>query len=172
MGIEIESIILGNRIMIVGSGGAGKSTLAIKLNELLKIPLIHLDKEYWKPGWEESPKKEWHEKQNKMIENINWIIDGNYGGTLDIRFSKADTVIFLDYNRLICTYRIFKRWIKNFNKKRIDMAEGCKEKIDIQFIKWVWEFPNKSRYKIIETMEKYDDVKKIILKNSKDTKLF
>ena len=170
----MENIKFGNRIMIIGSSGAGKTTLAIQLNNLLNIPVIHLDKEYWKPGWIESQQEEWNEKLNKMVNNGRWIIDGNYGGTyeLDIRFSKADTVIFLDFNRYICMYRIIKRWIQNYGKTRIDMAEGCKEKIDLSFIKWVWEFPKKSRSKIVEKLDEYKEINKIILKTPKETKLF
>ena len=138
----MEDIKLGKRIMIIGSCGAGKSTLAIQLNEIIDIPIIHLDKEYWKPGWVESEKEEWYERQNKMVDKDSWIIDGNYGGSLDIRFSKADTVIFLDYNKFICLYRIFKRWVQNSGRNRIDMGEGCNEKRpELSFIKFVWDFP-------------------------------
>jgi adenylate kinase family enzyme len=168
----MEDIKLGKRIMIIGSCGAGKTTLAIQLNEITNIPIIHLDKEYWKPGWVESNKEEWYEKQNKFVDNINWIIDGNYGGSLDIRLSKADTVIFLDYNKYICLYRIIKRWIQYFGKTRIDMAEGCNEKIDLPFIKFVWNFPKKPRKKIVDKLNEYNELNKIILKNPKETKIF
>ncbi|MDR2096312.1 MAG: hypothetical protein LBP76_12475 [Treponema sp.] len=77
---------LGKRIMIIGSCGSGKTTLAIQLSNILKLPIIHLDKEYWKPGWVETSKEEWENKQNKLVLDENWIIDGNYGGTFDIRF--------------------------------------------------------------------------------------
>jgi adenylate kinase family enzyme len=163
---------LGKRIMIIGSCGSGKTTLAIQLSKILKLPIIHLDKEYWKPGWVEPLKNEWEDKQNKLVLNDSWIIDGNYGGTFDIRFRRANTVIFLDYNKYVCLYRIIKRWIKNIGKKRADMADGCLEKIDIQFIKFVWEFPKNSRYKIIGKIDEYKDINKIILINKKQTKLF
>ena len=159
--------------MIIGSCGAGKSTLAIQLNEIIDIPIIHLDKEYWKPGWVESEKEEWYERQNKMVGKDSWIIDGNYGGSLDIRFSKADTVIFLDYNKYICLYRIFKRWIQNRGRNRIDMGEGCNEKRpELSFIKFVWDFPKKSCPKIMDKMAQYNDIEKIILKNPKETRFF
>ena len=167
-----EELIIGTKIMIIGSCGAGKTTLAILLGNLTNIPLIHLDKEYWKPGWVETEKEEWKEKQKQFVNNDTWIIDGNYGGTLDVRFSKADTVIFLDYNKYICTYRIIKRLLQNIGKTRIDMAEGCNEKIDFPFIKFVWEFPKKSRPKIIQKMAEYKNIKKIVLKNQKETDLF
>jgi adenylate kinase family enzyme len=170
--INMENINLGKKIMVIGSCGAGKTILAIQLNGKINIPIIHLDKEYWKPGWKETQKEEWQEKQKKLVDNESWIIDGNYGGTFDIRFSKADTVIFLDYNRYICLYRVIKRWLKNIGKNRVDMGEGCIEKIDLQFIKFVWEFPKKSRYKIIKKLEEYNEIKKIILKSPKEAKLF
>jgi adenylate kinase family enzyme len=124
------------------------------------------------PGWVESSKEEWENRQNKLVLDENWIMDGNYGGTFDIRFKRANTVIFLDYNRYICLYRIIKRWIQNIGKRRMDMAEGCIEKIDLPFIKFVWEFPKRSRYKIINKLDEYNNINKIILKNEKETKLF
>jgi adenylate kinase family enzyme len=158
--------------MIIGSCGSGKTALAIRLNEKLNLPVIHLDKEYWKPGWQKPPTEEWEEKQKELVLNPYWIIDGNYGGTFDIRLEKADTVIFLDYNRYICLYRIIKRWLKNIGKRREDMAEGCNEKIDFQFIRFVWRFPVDSRHKIITKLEKYKNLNKLIFKNPKETEIF
>ena len=169
----MDDIKLGKRIMIIGSCGAGKSTFSIQLNKITDIPLFHLDKEYWKPGWVESEGEEWYEKQNKMVDKNSWIIDGNYEGSLDIRFSKADTVIFLDYNKLICLYRIIKRWLRSRGRNRIDMGEGCNEKRpELSFMKFVWDFPKKSRPKIMNKMEQYSDIKKIILKNPRETGSF
>ena len=164
----METKKLGKRIMIIGSCGGGKTTFSIELSKILELPLIHLDKEYWKPGWIETPKEEWHEKQKNLVSNDNWIIDGNYGGSFDIRFSRADTVIFLDYNRYICLFGIFKRWLTYSGKTRIDMGEGCNEKIDRQFINFVWNFPIKSRPKICEKLNEYKNVRQIILKNRKN----
>jgi adenylate kinase family enzyme len=165
--MDIEK--LGKRIMVIGSCGGGKTTFSIKLSKILKLPLIHLDKEFWKPGWIETPKEEWYGKQEKIVSNESWIIDGNYGGSFDIRFKKANTVIFLDYNRYICLIGIFKRWLMFFGKNRIDMGEGCIEKIDWQFIKFVWDFPKKSRPNIYNKLNEYENINKIILKNRRDT---
>ena len=164
---------LGSRIMIIGSCGSGKSTLSIELCQILNLPLIHLDKEYWKPGWIETPKDEWNEKVNNFVLNEDWIIDGNYNDTLDIRFKRANTVIFLDYSRYICLYGIIKRALLSFGKNRIDMGVGCKEKVpDLQFIKFVWEFPKKSKPKIYNKLNEYKNLNHIILSNRKETNNF
>jgi len=124
------AIKLGKRIMIIGSGGAGKSTLARQLVALLALPVIHLDKEFWNDGWIKTPKEAWYKKQQALISAPEWIIDGNFGSSLELRLDKADTVIFLDFNRIVCICSVLKRWLTNMGKTRPDMAEECPEKND------------------------------------------
>ncbi|MDR0948737.1 MAG: DNA topology modulation protein [Lachnospiraceae bacterium] len=164
--------MLGNRIMIIGCCGSGKTTLANELSKILNLQVFHLDKLYWKPGWIESTKEEWIEKQKSIVKNNDWIIDGNYAGSLDIRLNRCTSVIFLDYSRWICVYRIFKRLLYAFGKTREDMAEGCRERINFQFFRFVWNFRKKSRHKIIEKMEMYNNIQKLILRTPKETKTF
>jgi adenylate kinase family enzyme len=83
------------RIAVVGSGGAGKSTFARQLGERTAIPVIHLDRHFWKPECVETPRHEWREVQRGLLAGETWIVDGNYGATFDVRFSRADTVIVL-----------------------------------------------------------------------------
>ena len=164
---------LGNRIMVIGSCGSGKTTFSIQLSKILGLPLIHLDKEYWRPGWIETPKKEWHEKVENIVSQENWIIDGNYNGSLDIRFKRTETVIFMDYNKYICLYGIFKRFILNYGRNRNDMGAGCNEKFpNLQFIRFVWNFKKDSRQNIMDKMISYEKINKVILKNRKGAKKF
>ena len=121
--------------MIIGNGGAGKSTLARALAEKLKLPLHHLDKLFWLPGWKEIGRDVMNEKVLKIISEDEWIIDGNYRRTIAERAEKADTIIYLNFNTLVCLYGIVKRRLSN--QKRTDITEGCPEKIDMQFFKWV-----------------------------------
>ena len=75
--------------------------------------------------------------QQKLVRKDEWIIDGNYGGTMDIRLREADIVIFLDYSRYLCLYRALKRMIQYRNKSRPDMVEGNNERLDYAFLKWI-----------------------------------
>ena len=115
-----------NRILIIGCAGSGKSTFAKKLHTLIDCELIHLDRIFWKPGWVRTPKNEWRKMQNELVTKESWIIDGNYHNTMDIRLSRADTVIFFDFPRILCLWNALKRSFKGhiFNAKRDDMADG------------------------------------------------
>lgn len=156
------------RILVIGSSGAGKSTLSKKLGEKLGIKIIHLDKIYWKPNWTEPTKEEWRKTlEQVMREDAAWIMDGNFSGTLDIRLPACDTVIFLDIPRTICVYRVLKRVAKSYKKTRPDMADDCPEKFDWEFIKWIWDFENRSKGKMERLLEKFENEKTIIRLKSK-----
>ena len=142
------------RVSVIGSGGAGKSTLARQLGEITGLPVIHLDRLFWKPGWTETPKAEWREMVEDLVKGDEWIIDGNFGGTMEIRLAAADTVVFLDFPRVLCTYRAVKRAITFRNKTRPDMGPGCNEKFDLEFLRWVWQFPGKTAPTIEERLLK------------------
>lgn len=126
------------RVLVIGvSAGVGKSTFARKLGSILDIEVCHLDRLYWKPNWIVAPFKEFADKQRKVVKQEQWIIEGNYTGTFDIRMKYADTIIYLELPLYICLYRVFKRWINHIGKTRIDMGEGCNEKLDFQFLTFI-----------------------------------
>jgi Adenylate kinase and related kinases len=161
------------RIAIIGSGGAGKSTMARKLGQALNRDVSHLDALFWKPNWVGVPRQEQIIVQNELVKREEWIIDGNYGGTLDIRLNAADTIIYLDYPRLLCMYRALKRSIQYRNKTRPDMGPGCKEKIDLPFLKWIWEYPKTRRPEIINKLQQLSGEKQVvILKSPGEAKRF
>ncbi len=132
------------RILIQGSAGAGKSTFARELGELLNIPVIHMDKEFWQPGWNRPDPEDWYNRQIEMYERDSWIIEGGaYKKTLPIRVKKSDFIIYLDFNRFFCMYRCIKRYFMYRGKTRPDLSEGCPERIDYAFAKWIlYEQPN------------------------------
>lgn len=140
------------RIMIIGCGGAGKSTLARELGDLLQLPLVHLDKAYWRPNWLERDKQEWEQIVTKLADQDQWILDGNYGGTMDIRLQRADTVVFLDRSRWLCVYRVLLRLWRTAGRTRPDMAEGCEERFSFAFLHYVFFYNNTRRPGILKKL--------------------
>ncbi|MCP4323325.1 MAG: DNA topology modulation protein [Alteromonadales bacterium] len=152
------------KVAIIGSGGSGKSTFSILLGKELDLPVYHLDKLYWKPGWSKTPNDQWSEIQKSLCKNDSWIIDGNYKSTLDIRLEACDTVIFLDVNRFKCIYRAIKRTLTS--NTRPDMAEGCEERFDMEFIKFLWDYPNKTRPIVMDKITSVMHCKNVIIAKS------
>lgn len=155
------------RIAIIGSGGAGKSTLATRIGERLNIPVYHLDALFWRPGWVEPKREEWVEIQENICSKDEWIADGNYGGTMELRLAKCDTVIFLDLPRMTCILRVLKRSIVYRNRPRQDMAKNCPEKIDFMFIKWIWDYPKSRRPKILKKLKEIESDKRVLVLSSR-----
>lgn len=154
--------------MVIGSPGSGKSTFSTKLAKITGLKLIHLDKEFWNYGWIETPREEWVKKQKCLISSDQWIVDGNYGGTLDVRLEKVDTVICFKLSRIVCILSYLKRVITNLNKVRPDMPEGCTEKFDFQFMKYIWNFPKSSGQRNMDKLEKSKVKQIIIFKNRRE----
>ena len=155
------------KVLVIGSSGAGKSTFARRLGEKTGLEVIHLDVLYWKPNWTESPKDEWQKTVKQALKGDSWIMDGNYSDTLEMRIREADTIIFLDFPRVLCVYRILKRIVVYRKEKRPDMAAGCDEKFDWKFTKWVWNFPQRSKPKVIGLLKRFENEKTIIRLKSK-----
>ena len=160
------------RVVVVGSGGSGKSTFSRELGRVTGIPVIHLDREYWRPGWEETPKDEWKARVADMLEGERWIMDGNFGGTREMRMQAADTIIFLDLPRRVCLYRILKRTLKYYGRSRPDMAEGCPERLDLEFVMWVWNYKHRSRKRLLAELEGLEEKSVIILRNQRQVSDF
>ncbi len=160
------------RILVIGSGGAGKTTFAKRLSKILMIEVIHLDSLYWKSGWIEPPKDEWKQTVEQLIAPECWIMDGNYSGTLDVRIEACDTVIFLDFAQTICEWRVIKRSIKYRNKSRPDMAEGCPEKIDLKFMLWVWNYQKRTKPKVVRMLTDKPDKTVIFLRTDAELEEF
>ena len=159
--------------MIIGSGGAGKSTLARELGSILSLEVIHLDTLYWNPGWVETPKPEWQSIIEDLTLRELWIMDGNYSGTLDIRLAIADTVIFLDFPRLLCLWRVIKRSWQYAGQSRPDMASGCPERLTWEFLKYVWTYPITRRPKILNKLSQLaPNQQVIILREPKEVREF
>jgi adenylate kinase family enzyme len=155
-----------NKVCIVGCGGSGKSTLAEKLGEITSIPVYYLDVHFWKAGWVEKNREEWNSAVRGLLKNDKWIMDGNFERTQDLRFYHADTIIFLDLPRYKRLFNALKRVFIYRSNKRPDMAEGCYEKFDFSFYKWIWAFNKNDGTKTKERLEKLKGEKEIIVLKS------
>lgn len=108
-----------------------------------------------------------------MVIKEEWIIDGNYNGTMDIRLNAVDTIIFVDINKVICIYIVFKRMIQYHGKSRPDMAEGVIERFDFDFLRWVWDYPKTIKPIVLKKLGQLPNDKRVIILNSpREVQLF
>ncbi len=161
------------KIIVIGSGGAGKSTFSRRLGAATGIEVIHLDRLFWNPGWIETKEDVWSGVVEEALQAESWIMDGNFGGTREMRMQACDTIIFLDTPRLVCIWRVLKRWFVYRNKSRPDMTEGCAERLDWKFLNWVWNYPKKSKPTVKKLLEHFAATKNIlILRSNKEAEMF
>ena len=119
-------ISVGHRVVVTGMAGAGKSTFSRALSAETGLPVIHLDVHFWKPGWTEPSEDEWREKQRELITSDEWILDGNYHATLDLRLERADTAVFLDTPWWVCAWRALVRGVRK-RPVGFQLPNGCDE---------------------------------------------
>lgn len=163
------------KIAIIGYSGSGKSTLARILAEKYNIAVLHFDTVQFKPNWEirnEAVKK----KMTEVFLDVHdsWVIDGNYSKlSFDRRMEEADVIILLLFNRFSCLYRAWRRSKIYADKTRPDMGEGCEEKFDLEFMKWILWKGRTSQVKALynSVISNYPD-KVIIIKNQKQLDRF
>ena len=154
------------RILVIGSGGSGKSVLARRVADRLGLPIIHLDARYWRRGWSATPKDEWADEVARLLAGDAWVMDGNYSGTLDLRIPAADTIILLDLPRLVCLWRVAKRRLLYRGRSRPDMHPGCPERLTWQFIAWIWNYPRRQLPRVLERLRSVSNEKRIVILRS------
>ena len=161
------------RILLIGSPGAGKSTLARALGARFNLPVTHLDRLWWQPGWVELG----HEKFRPLVEEAvakdKWVIDGNYSATWDLRMPRADTILWLDLPRRVCMWRAFRRSLTLYRKVRADLAPGCPERFDMEFFRYVWTFKAAHEEKTMDALRRYGRHARIVrLRSDEDIRNF
>ena len=157
------------RIAVIGCPGSGKSTLARKIAETTGHPLIHLDYEHWQPGFIAMPRPEFIAKQQEWVRGERWIIDGNYKGTMEIRFAAADLVICLDLPRWLCAWRVIRRHGTQRPDMRPDVVEGSIFTKDFaEFFGFIWNFRKETMPKILALHEKYPGVEFVRVRSQKE----
>ncbi|MCM2474805.1 AAA family ATPase [Rhizobium sp. CG5] len=136
-----EQLRSANRILVIGCSGSGKSTLSQKLCRRLGLPYISMDRDvFWLAGWKMRPRAEIVERMKAFVAGERWLIDGNSPGTLPIRLQRTEFVVWLRPPRWVSVYGILSRWIRYRGQTRPEQAEGCPEKMDWPFFRYVWNF--------------------------------
>ncbi len=158
-----------HRIAIIGSSGSGKSTLALQLQKILQLPVYHLDQYNWLPGWQARPFAEFALEHTLLCKKENWIIEGIYTRTFEERIKHADTIIFLDFARMICLWRILKRTIQYYHKTTPSSAHGCYERFDLYFLNYVWNFNSLYKKDILRLLEENKKNKAILIFQNRKT---
>jgi adenylate kinase family enzyme len=141
------------RCLVLGSGGAGKTTFSVALAGATGLPVVHLDRHFWQPGWRPLPPEAWEARVQELVRRPAWIMDGNYGGTLEIRLAAADTVILLDTPRLQCLAGVVRRRWAWGGRSRPSLPEGCPERITLGFLHWIWTYPSRRRPALLARFE-------------------
>ncbi|GEN50100.1 AAA family ATPase [Alkalibacterium pelagium] len=163
------------RVTIVGPSGSGKSTLARQVGNLFHLPVFHMDQLFFDPGWVEKSKEELAELVESILEsNDEWVIEGNYNRTLKSRLAHSTHLIILDYPRHLYVYRVIRRLFTSYGKVREDMAPGCPERIDLAFLKYVWNFKTKRRDKLLQTVQAHlpETCELTVFKNPTECELY
>lgn len=161
------------RVLVIGPGGAGKTTVARAMAEALDLPLVHLDRLYWHAGWNPTPEDEWHRMVDQLIAQEAWIMDGNYGGTLPARLAAADLVVFLDMPRATCLWSLLRRRVQFRGRARPDLPPGCDERLTMAFLWWVWTYRRRRRPDILERLAELRPTQRaVILRHRRDVRRF
>ncbi len=162
------------KVLVIGSAGAGKSTLATQLGAALGLPVVHLDAHFWQPGWRETPRDEWAQRVADLLGRDRWVMDGNYGGTLAARVEAADTIILLALPRLQCLYRVVRRSVLGWGRARPDLNPGCPEQLpDWAFLRWIWSYPDVKLPAVLALLREQEARKRVvILRSSAEVRRF
>ena len=155
------------KVIVIGCPGSGKSTVSRALHNKTGIPLYHLDMMYWNADKTMVEKSVFLERLSAVLKKDEWIIDGNYGSTMELRMAACDTVIFLDYPLEVCLGGIKERR----GKPRSDMP-WVETDEDAEFIEFIKNYNEQQKPKVLELLEKYSDKNIIIFKGREQADTF
>lgn len=136
------------RVIIIGSPGAEKGALARAVSERLKIPCIELERLYWRPGWKKPTTEEWKAQVTELANREEWVMEGTFPSTLDIRVARADWLVFVDAPMPVCFVRKLKQMIRGRKDQKAEPAPGCPPRLDARLLRFIWNFPTSTAPRI------------------------
>lgn len=155
-----------HRIRIIGGPGSGKSTLGRALAARLDLPVIHMDAEFWQPGWRPPAPEAWRRRIAALAAEPAWIMEGDYSRVHDLTMPPAEAVVWLDLPRRLYLSRALMRLVRYWGRQRPDMAPGCPERFDWEFLRhWVWTYP-KRRAATVAAIDRLRSTKRIVVLRS------
>lgn len=160
------------RIVVIGCSGGGKSTLAQKIAAHFKLKYVSFDRDViWLPGWKERPPGERRALIAAAVEAERWITDGTSTSSFDLRLPRADLVVWARMPRWLCLWGVISRRFKYAGRSRPDMAAGCPERLEWQFLQYIWTFESVQTPRIIAGLDKHGpDVPVFVVKSRNDAR--
>jgi adenylate kinase family enzyme len=138
-----DSLWRARRILVLGPSGSGKTYLSARLAGFLRLPLIHLDAHFWRPGWIPTPPAEWRRRVGELVRGPAWVMDGTYENTLDLRIPAADAVVQIHRPRVACLWGVFRRCVLQRGRQRADAPPG--QRLGRKYLRYVWRYPRVTR---------------------------
>ena len=138
--------------------------------EILGLPLIHLDRHYWHPGWVKTTNDEWDRVTTELAQGDLWVMDGNYSGTINNRLPRADAAVLLDVPPWRCVPRVLKRY---FSGERPDLPEGCTDKVmNSEFLWYIVSYRWRSRPRVLARVANHPHVSLTTLRSDREVERF
>jgi adenylate kinase family enzyme len=146
----------GNRFLVIGCSGGGKSTLSRRIADRFGLRYISIDRDIlWLPGWVQRERDEQRRIIGELITGDRWIMDGTNPSTFDIRVPRSDLIIWMRMPRYLCVWGILSRWVRHYGTTRPEMAPGCPEKMDLEFFHFVWTFEKRFAWRIVDGLARH-----------------
>lgn len=149
------------RILVIGCPGSGKSYFSRALAEKLGLPLVHLDLLNWNADGTNVEREVFDKRLADVLARDEWIIDGNYGRTMESRMERCDAIFFLDFPTEVCLNGVRERK----GKPRTDMPFDPPDSDDEEFMEFIRRYNEESRPKVLELLEKYSDRETVVFRD-------
>lgn len=159
------------RVLVLGPPGSGKSTLARRLGARHGLPVHHLDRVFWQPGWVQPRPGAFYAQVAQIAAEPSWIIDGNYIDTIGPRLAMADTLIYLDIPAWRTMTRLLRRIARSYGRVRPDAAEGCPERFNLAFLHFAWTWNATRRARSLALLERFGGTS-VVLRSRREVQAF